>query len=228
MIRRDESGFTLIELVVASGIGTIIMLAALAALDMGVKQTGKVTDRENSLKRGRNAMTQIVSDLRSQTCGPNSLQTPIVFGDNNTVRFFAYTGDPTAGGATTPELRELSYDSNAKTITEKRWPGTSGPPATPTQTNVLLANVVPAAGSQIFTYYPFRQPVPNGPVDTDSTAMSVPLSATDLKRTVRIAVTLNTQPAQAGGTVTTTLSEDVVTRLADPNADNGPAPPTCV
>jgi prepilin-type N-terminal cleavage/methylation domain-containing protein len=230
MIRRDESGFTLIELVVAAGIGTIVMLAALAAMEIGVKQTSKVTSREDSLKRGRVAMGQVVSELRSQICGPTG-QYPIAYGDQNTVRFYSYNLDPTIS-ATAPELHELSYNAAAKTITDKMWPGTSGPPANPTRTRNLLANVTAPASGNVFTYYQFRT-LANGKVDTGETptaaaSLPVPLSAVDVKKAVRIAVEFNTQPLSQSGTIATPLQEDVVTRIADPNADNGPAPPTCL
>src|SRR4051794_28138499 len=76
---RSERGFTIIEMLVASAIGVVVLLVLLNLLDATQTATSRVTARVDGTQRGRTAMEQVTQRLRSQTCV--SSLTPIIVGD---------------------------------------------------------------------------------------------------------------------------------------------------
>ena len=73
---RSQAGFTLIELMVAVAIGTIVVLGGFAVLDASVSGSHEVFDRTDSAQRGRLAMDGVMATLHSQTC-PSKTEPPI-------------------------------------------------------------------------------------------------------------------------------------------------------
>ena len=70
-IRREERGFTLVELLVATSLGTVVLLAAGVLSTSMLNAQTRISDRSEAIARGRTAMEQIVQQLRSQVClGP--------------------------------------------------------------------------------------------------------------------------------------------------------------
>jgi type II secretion system protein J len=65
---RSEDGFTLVELLVALLIGTVVLMGAFTVLDSTASVTGTVARRVDSLQRGRTALDLMTRDLRSQVC----------------------------------------------------------------------------------------------------------------------------------------------------------------
>src|SRR5436190_8446576 len=145
----SERGFTLMELVVGMALGMIVLMAAFTVIDRSFINNKAVTDREDALQRGRVTLELMTRQIRSMTCAGQ--YTPVTKGTDNEVDFYAYMGDPTAGGSTLPQLHKLVYDPTAKTISETDYPLTSvttSPPTVSTTASlgprVLLKNVVPA------------------------------------------------------------------------------------
>lgn len=214
-LRREESGFTLVELVVAMGIGTIILLATFMMLDSSVVLTGKVTDRVDRTQRGRFAMEQITRELRSQVC-PAAGVPAIADGQAYSVKFYSFMGS----GAFVPDMREIAWDTNTNTIVERRWAGTGTSPyttyaGTPT-TKTLLTDVKPPptpANTPIFTYR-----------SVSAALLTAPLVPADLTATARIDISFATY-AQGKNTTGqyTLLSSQAFSRTADPNTLAGPA-----
>jgi prepilin-type N-terminal cleavage/methylation domain-containing protein len=217
---RDERGMTLVELVVAMMIGTIVIAGAMMALTKAFQVQKEAQDRTDATQRGRLAMETMTRELRSQVC-MGTPRTAIKAADNNSVSFTA----DLSGGATLPDKYVLTYDPTAKTITEYMYDG-SGTyptlvfPASPTRTRLLLTNVVASGTAPIFAYYALQA----GSDGANTQLSPVPLSDSDLSRVARIAINYTTLPA---GKVNdpkraTAFNDDVYVRSSDPvNPDGG-------
>jgi type II secretory pathway component PulJ len=222
-LRRDESGFTLVELLVACIVGTIVLLATFAMLDSSVKLTGKVTDRVDRTQRSRLAMEQVTRKLRSQVC-PSAGTPALIDAQDYSVRFYSFMGT----GSFVPDILELKWDTNTNSIVESKWAGTGTAPntswATTPTTRTLLTDVRP-------TFSPAGQTATRGPMfkyylSNSSTALTTPLSAADLKAASKTGVTFMTYPSSGSGS-STTLQTDVFARTADPNGLTGSTSPEC-
>lgn len=224
-LRREESGFTLTELLVACIVGTIVLLATFATLDSSVKLTGKVTDRVNRTQRARLAMELITRKLRSQVC-PSAGTPALIDAQDYSIRFYSFT----AQGAFVPDILELKWDTNTNSIIESKWKGTGTAPnttwASTATTQTLLADVKP-------TFSPAGQTSTRGPIfkyylSNSATPLTTPLAAADLKAASKTGVSFMTYPdTSSGGTTSTTLQNDVFTRTADPNGLTGTTAPEC-
>jgi len=216
-LRRDESGFTLPELLVAIPIGIIVLLATFFTLDSSIVLTGKVTDRVDRTQRSRVAMEDITRKLRSQVCPAVGSPALISAGDYS-VRFYSFLGTRPF----VPDIREIAWDTNTNSIIERVWAGSGAAPnttwaVTPTSRTVL-SDVKPTfvsgnAGPRgpVFKYY----------LGGGATPLTTPLSSTDLAATSRIGLSFMTYAQSRNFTgPAATLQNDVFVRTADPNSSS--------
>jgi prepilin-type N-terminal cleavage/methylation domain-containing protein len=223
-LRREESGFTLVELLVSCSIGTIVLLATFMMLDSSVVLTGKVTDRVDRTQRSRVAMEDITRKLRSQVC-PAAGQPSIISADDYSVRFYSFLGTRPY----VPDIRQIYWDTNTNSIIEKKWAGTGTAPATtwaatPTQRTVI-SDVKPtflSGGSgprgPVFRYF-----LPGG-----ASPLTTPLSATDGQATTKISLAFMTYAQSKNLTgPATTIQNEIFVRTSDPNAASGSSAPDC-
>jgi Flp pilus assembly pilin Flp len=217
-LRREESGFTIVELLVACIIGTLVLLATFMMLDSSVVLTGKVTDRVDRTQRSRVAMDRIARELRSQVC-PAAGTPALIDGQDYQVTFYAFS----SAGSFIPDKLQILWDTNTNSIIEKRWAGTGVSPyttysGTPTSTTTLLNEVKPPpSNAPIFTY-----------AGIAGSAFTTPLSAADAKNTSVITSKFRTFAANRNTTgPTTTLQNQVFVRTADPNGLSGTTAPEC-
>lgn len=218
-LRSEESGFTLLELVVASMVGTVVLLAAFQLLDSSVLLSGKVTDRVDRTQRARQAMETITSELRSQVC-VRAGEPAIVDGQETSVTFYAFLGS----GAYVPDMRQIYWDNGSNSIIERVWPGTGVAPdttfpASPTSSRVLLTDVrPPPPGTPMFTYY-----------GTGATEPFVaPLSSANAAATSKIGIQFVTYTAGRNTTGSSiTMQNEVFARTADPNGLSTTDAPEC-
>lgn len=227
-LRREEHGFTLVELLVATTVGVGVLLAAFTLSEALLHAQTKVSDRSESIARGRTAMEQVVQQLRSQVClGPGL--PAITYGDGDRVVFYADLANTTF----VPERRELSYADGA--LTERVYPGTvngdpdAGEPpylfaSTPSHTRVVLDHLQPLREDGVevpfFRYYMFDGSDPIRP----SRLLATPLSAQDAARVVQIAISYAALPSRGGNATTAEpFTAHVYVRTADPtDPDHSP------
>jgi prepilin-type N-terminal cleavage/methylation domain-containing protein len=217
-LRREESGFTLVELLVSCVIGTVILMASFTMLDSSVVLTGKVTDRVDRTQRSRVAMDRIARELRSQVC-PAAGIPAMIDGQNYSVTFYSFMGT----GTFVPDRRQILWDTNTNSIIEKKWNGAGASPYTtwpvsPSSTSTLLTDVKPPpSNAPMFTYMP-----------VSLTPFSTPLSAANAQDTSVIRIQFRTfaQSRNATG-ASTTLQNQVFVRTADPNGTQGSTSPEC-
>lgn len=207
---RADDGHTLVELLAAMAIGSIVLTALLTVFTRGLDHSMQVYDRTESTGRARVAIERMTTLLDSQVCvvarttlpdGSSIDQSvpPVLPGSTGSaVTFFADLD----GASARPDRYALVYDAAAKTLTELRYRGTGDLPsrtfpAQPTSRRVLADNIVPARGATgrvpIFRYYAFE---PDGSVDVSKPLAAEPLSAADAPRSVRVRVTFQANAAR--------------------------------
>jgi Flp pilus assembly pilin Flp len=223
-LRREESGFTLVELLVACIVGMIILLASFMMLDSSVVLTGKVTDRVDRTQRARVAMEEITRNLRSQVC-PSAGQPALIDAQDYSVTFYSFLGTHPF----VPDKRQIAWDTNTNSIIESVWAGSGAAPnttwaATPT-TKTILTDVQPPYASG--TSGP-RGPMFHYFLPGSASALTTPVSATNLAATSRVTIDfmVYAQSQKLTGT-TTTLQDEVYSRTADPNGTSGSTAPEC-
>jgi type II secretory pathway pseudopilin PulG len=218
-LRADESGFTLVELLTAMTIGMLLLFAALMLLDHSTALTKQITDRQDAVQRGRQAMELMVRDLRSQVCLGDETE-PITVARDDRVTFYADLSD----GTTDVQQRTIRYDAATKSLIEDIHIGTGiypdlVYPAAPTRSRLLLANVEPVVDAgvprPILRFYAFR----DGGVPGDLEQLATPLIADDAIRTVMVKIAFVALPdgVRPRSQDATMLESDVYVRLADPS-----------
>lgn len=206
-LRSDQSGFSLVELLMSMALGSIVLAALMTVFMSGVSGSAKVSDRTEALQRGRITMDRITTLLNSQTCLvpiDGNGQPPILDGQENQVAFYASLGVVDSD----PLIYRLTYDPATKRITESRFVPVRvagvvtypSYPASPAASRVIGTNILPnAAGDPIFQYWQFITTV--GPTlgMINGTRLVTPLTATSQYATVRMTVSFVTQPQNTTG-----------------------------
>ncbi len=236
---RREDGFTMVEMLTALVIGSLLMVVAFGLMGFTIKRTGEIAGRVEATQKGRAAMDTITQHLRSQVC-LNSTTPPIASGDGNSVSFYADLTDGNAGKP--PERHVMTYDPVKRTLAEQDFIGirsgtTITYSATADRKRALAEFVVPETPTTpIFRYYAFDLSVPPRP----ALLLPTPLSASDRARTVRMEITFRALPPNTKLTATKSrgdalFRDDVYVRAADPDDPRDvkptdptdPVPPVC-
>ena len=239
----QDDGFTLIELMVACLVGTVIVIAASSLIDASGRASVTVLDRVDAVQRGRVAMEQMTQRLRSQVCPSDSVP-PVLYGDGTQVTFYADLSKRT-DGFFQPEVRRLRFNATEERLYEDVWeyqttaptattPGaptvptyartlqTATPTTAPTSTRRILDDVRQTRSSgvtqPVFTYFGFNTASP----PAAEAPLSSPLSADSRDQVVKVGVAFDAQPLRkAGGTdarseIDTRFENSVFVRTADP------------
>jgi hypothetical protein len=221
---RDESGFSLPELLTALIIGMVVLIATLDVLDNTISVGSGVNRRVDALQRGRTALEIITRDLRSQVCvgvddpaaaGGSSSQPSLIAGTDDSVDFYVDLGDGTT--ARPPERRTIVFNPGTQSIVERiyRPTGTAGNyvfPSTPTSSRTLINDVARDGSTPIFRYYAFDTPTPSVLLPASSG-----LSTADMARTARTAIAFRALSDNGSSTGAASLHDDVYRRAVDPN-----------
>lgn len=214
---RAERGFTVVEVLVAASLGSVVMVAIFGLLDFSVKQSSGASARVDSTQRGRTAMEQITRSLRSQVCPTSGGTAPVTYAGPYRVEFWAFSGP--AEQTYSPELRAIEWDTNTGSITQ-----TAG-----TSTQTLLTNVRPprlsdGTSGPVFEYHRIL---------SDGTTQQLtanPVATADLARVSVINVRFTVDPEVRGNTSSknsTSFDSRVFVRTADPNNLTGTTDPNC-
>jgi prepilin-type N-terminal cleavage/methylation domain-containing protein len=211
---RDESGWTLIELLMAMTIGVVVLLATFMLIDASAPLAQKTQDRVDAAQRGRLAMDIIGAELRSQVCMPGAVP-PIMptVSDGSNVWFYGNDQDQNS----LPQKHHIYIQGTA--LKEDSWQGTGSVsavifPAMPTQTRTLLDPVGLVAGVPLFRFYGFDANLPasvNQPI-------VAPVSVADSRRVVQVNVSFVARPTKAiaASGRDSTFQQAVFFRTADP------------
>ncbi|MDX6713557.1 MAG: hypothetical protein QOH30_115 [Baekduia sp.] len=217
----DERGFSLMELVVAMAIGSIVLTTLLGVFMNGMSNTTGVTDRIEATQRARIATDRVTTLLQAQVCVDGT--SPITDAQATTVTFTANIGDVLAN----PVRYTFRYDTPSKTLWEDDFLPTmvNGTPtyaAPPSRSRVLISNVEPVNGA-FFTYYAFD--ATTGLVNA-SAPLFAPLTNADEQRVVRVGTGMVALPERTKANAdprATTITGQAIVGGADPaNPDKGP------
>jgi prepilin-type N-terminal cleavage/methylation domain-containing protein len=219
---REEAGFTVVELLVAMFVLSIVVAGTLLMIQVVVRQGNGVAQRTDAMQRGRLALDTITRQVRSQVC-LDAATGSMVAADASSLTFHADLGD----GSAPPTRRTLIHDPVTRRITQTVLVGTgpaNGPYTftAPPATTVLLEDVVADGDKPVFDYYAY--PTTGG--TTPSERLVPPLTTTELSRTALIRIRIAVR--HTGGrddAFATSLQDDLFMRTANPNAAR--PDPTC-
>lgn len=192
-----EDGFTLVELLAALVVGTIVLFAAFGLLDTSIRLQARSVDSLDATDRGRVGIDQISQDLASRICLGD--QSSLVSADDGGVEFYASLAPESSAVRLIAQRRRLTVIGTG--IREDVWSASppvappSLPPAsttTPTSTRMIVTGIRRIATTPIFRYYA-NQGTPSRP----TLALATPLSAIDLSRAVLIDVSFAAQGRRA-------------------------------
>lgn len=221
LMRRD-AGFTLVELMIGMTIGLLVIGGGLNVLDSTLRISRTTQSRVDTSQRGRIAMETITREIRSQVC-LSATAPALTTATSTNVIFYVNLGVVDSN----PERHEISL-TNGDVIL-KRYVGTGTPPSmtfsgTPTSTRTLLENVGTYGGTPFLRYYAWQ----NGNPVLPTTLLPAPLSAANLAKPVKIAVSFRAFPGRDfrnNGTNRgySDFQNAVFVRAADPvDTTNGP------
>jgi prepilin-type N-terminal cleavage/methylation domain-containing protein len=223
---RDERGFSLMELLMAMALGSVVLTATMLVFTTGITATGRITDRTDSSARARAAMDRITTLLDSQVClrnnGDSTTQAAIppvdgAASNGNSITFYA----DLSGASNTPNKYTITYASGVLTL--NTYAGTGVLPnvtfaATP-KVSQLATNVAPAVvggvAQPIFTYFQFAT---DGSVNP--TTPVTPSAANQLliiREAVQFQASSNKNATDAART---TISGEAIVATADPTEDD--------
>jgi len=151
-VARDESGFTLIETLVAIVTGVIVTGALFAILEVSLHQSARVVDVVQATQLSRTTMTRMVNELHSACIGPKF--TPILQGsDENELMFVnGYSKESqiplSSTSASEGQLGAyehiIKYESATGRLVDYTYPSTGG-----TWPNFTFGAASPAKGVRI-------------------------------------------------------------------------------
>lgn len=212
---RDESGMTLVELLVATAAGVIVMAGITMAMIVTMRETNRVASHVDANQRARIAMTRIVDQLHSACVAPQIA--PVRESSTSTMLSFLHQSGSAV--ALTPVESRISLVGT--TLTQSDYPVTAGAAPnwtfseTPTKTTELMTNVSPVtAGAPIFTYYAYS----NGKIS--STPVSPNLKEGRAATVAQVNVAFETAPQKTAirndASGSTEIQDAALLRLTPP------------
>ena len=242
---RDERGFTLVELLIATLLGILVATATLAIVISSVHFGSNLGNRVDANQEGRVAMEKVVQALNSACVAPGVAPVVAVGSDgsvsdaSNAILYSSLTDVPTI----TPNEVKVSLTSGGQLVLYT-YPWLSGTAPSPSNTTpwTFATTPSPAGGfvllpkaaqgtvggvtQPVFQYYGYTS---SGAIST--TPFSVPLSSTDASNTAEITVNFEALPSNNGANVNApgagaNLTTSVVLKLtpasSNPNGSNTP------
>jgi Tfp pilus assembly protein PilW len=248
---RDERGFTLVELLVATLAGIIVTTATAAVVIASVHFSSNFGNRVDANQEGRVAMEKITQALNSSCVATGVtplVGTPAATGmvggaasgsDASDAVFYSALSDlatiepneveiSLTGTAPSQQLVMYTYTNTNAVGTPPPWTFSTTP--SPAGGFVLLPNAAQATINgtvqPVFQYYGYTS---SGSIDT--TAFATPLSATDAANTAEVTISFEALPSNKGANLSAkgagaNINDSVVLKLTPassaPNGSNTP------
>lgn len=159
--RRDESGFSLIELIVTMAVASMIMTSFVAFMISSQRTSAQVTDSVSDFGTIRVAVAAVTRDIRTASRLPlNTVDAPFVVAQEDRTVFYA-----NLGGIDAPVRIEIVRDATDQLITRVwdpidpnagEWDATNFPALSDVasaSTRFLTQEIVNEAGAPVFEYY---------------------------------------------------------------------------
>ncbi len=186
---RDESGTTLVELLVATTAGVVVMFAIVAMIIVSLRETDRVNTHVDATQRGRIVLNKVIEELHSACIAPEIA--PVRTASTGTMlEFIHQTGSAVAP---TPILSKIALTGSTVSQTNYASTGGSAPTwtfsGTASSTEQIMTNVSPTPPSKsIFSYYSYS----NGEVS--EIPVTTELGKENAERTVEVKVALTAGP----------------------------------
>ncbi len=220
---RDESGTTLVEMIVGISMASILMFAMTMVIVVSMHASARSSAEVNSTQLSRNGLASIIQQLHSACIYPQVA--PVWKESNGTELVFTHsTGSEVAAK---PVKSKIVLKEGALTQYDYASTGSLSPPWTfaesATASRQLMAGVAPIPPSTaIFSYYSAT----NGQIS--STRLPTPLE-TNAKNTILVSVGVTTAPTakkqSANTSVSTQMQDSVLLRLTAPTFNETVSPP---
>lgn len=220
---RDERGFTLVELAIASAASTLLVLVVFAMIEAAVGAQARIDDRVEVTQRGREALDKLTGPLRSQAC-PAENEPAIEQATPDTIDFWADLGGPDYE----PERRSYVHQGDAITLYRLNADGTVA------SQSQVVDGVAPPSEVTMLRYHAY-QLTATGVQLTELVPGGSGLTAQQRSHVVKVDVALEARSrAGAGQDREITLTGEALVRNADDSPADGTAVgsllpgPTCV
>jgi type II secretory pathway pseudopilin PulG len=212
---RAEEGETLMELLIAIAIASVVLFALLQVFVGTLQADARTEDRVAATASVRLGMERVVSALDSQVCA-DAVTPPIVAGSTGSALTYfsdrqapSATATPTPDGAHRERLTYYAQDDQATgakagSIVLDRWAGTAAT-GTPTRTTLAQGVAAPAGGPFRFFGYNDTSSGAAPVAETEVGSGGAALAASDVGAIVRVRVLL--QGATPRGAKTTTTAQ---------------------
>ena len=221
---RDETGTTLVELMVALMTGLVIISALTTAVITTMHGSARVTARVEATQRARLTLGKLMEEVHS-ACVTPEIAPVKPESDGNVLRFVHQTGSEVSP---TPVLSVVSLSGDTLSQSDYEATGGTAPnwvfPEEPSSTKTLLTGVSPTPpNSSIFSYYRYS----GGTISEAPQAM--PLSEGEAALTVEVHAALTAAPehtpvSDAGSSAS--VQNSATLRLTPPSFNEGsPARP---
>jgi type II secretory pathway pseudopilin PulG len=187
---KSESGYTLVELMVAMAAGMIVIFAVTSFIMIALRHSSEVSARVDATQQARSTLFQVMDELHSACIAPQIA--PVKAGSTGTSLSFIHQRGSAV--APTPVLSTLAL--NEGTLLESNYSSTGGTApnwtfaGSPSSTRELSTSDISPTGSNtgIFSYYDYS----GGQVS--STPLPTPLSEANAARTVQVDVAFTAAP----------------------------------
>jgi type II secretory pathway component PulJ len=185
---HDESGMTLVELLVATAAGVIVMFGVVLAVIVTLRETDRISTHIDANQRARLTMTRVINQLHSACVAPQIA--PVREKSNGTTLIFWHQ----TGSAVAPVPVESKISLSGTTLTQFDYPSNGGTApnwtfsTTASSTTQLMTGVSPISESiPVFRYFGYT----NGQINP--TPLTVPLEA-NAGEVVQVNVAFQTSP----------------------------------
>jgi hypothetical protein len=197
---RDERGMTLVEVLVATATGVVIMLGITTAMIISMRQVQRISTHVEANQRARMTMSKIVDQLHSACI---AYDIPPIRSDS-TATTLSFVHQAGSGVSLTPVLSKISLTGT--TLSQSNYPYSSGTaPAwvfngtASSPPEQLLTGVSPASiGAPIFSYYGYS----GGAISSSPFSATPSLEAEAAGKTVQVNIAFKAAPVttQSGDT----------------------------
>jgi Tfp pilus assembly protein PilW len=196
---RDESGMTLVELLVAMSAGMVVLAGITVAMIVTMRETNRVTGHVEADQQARLAMTKVLGDLHSACVAPQIA--PIREESTGTLLSFIHQSGSAV--APVPELSKITFSNG--TLTEADYKYTKG-----LAPNYEFASQM--GTTPVFRYYAYS----SGAVS--STPLTTPLKE-GAATTVQVNIAFNATPeheTSGDNAAATGIQDSALLRLTPP------------
>ncbi len=218
---RDESGTTLVELMVATAAGMVVLSALSMVILVSLHASTRVSARVHATQNAQLTLEKLMSELHSACVAPK--MAPVQKGSTGTTLILVHAA-PAEGTQLSPKpIRSvislsggvLSQTDFAATTETQPW-GFSKT-AIPPGTRQLATGISPIPPNiWIFSYYAYA----NGQLSATALPTEPELSATNAEHAVEVKVALNAAPSSAPTTeknAAAGVQNSAVLRLTPPS-----------